>query len=49
MQDFVVKKLNISSQDLEAIENVKNKLQSIDQAELKKRVLQKGLGNFVLE
>jgi len=48
MQDFTFTKLQMNTaEDLENIEALKDKLQSIDQAEQKNRELQKGLGNFV--
>lgn len=49
MSDFALKKLEIKGRDLEHIDNLKQRMQSIDQIELKKKLLQKGLGNFVLE
>ena len=49
MSDFAFKKLEMKGRDLEQIETLKQRLQSIDQVELKKKLLQKGLGNFVLE
>ena len=49
MSEFALKKLEIKGRDLEHIENLKQRMQSIDQIELKKKLLQKGLGNFVLE
>jgi hypothetical protein len=49
MSDFALKKLDMKAADMEHIENLKSRLQSIDQVELKKKLLQKGLGNFVLE
>lgn len=49
MSDFAFKKLDMKAKDKEHIENLKQRLQSIDQVELKKKLLQKGLGNFVLE
>ncbi len=38
-----------SAQDMENIQNMKEKLQSIDQAEMKNKMLQKGLNTFVRE
>lgn len=49
MSDFAFKKLDMKARDMEQIEHLKQRLQSIDQVELKKKLLQKGLGNFVLE
>lgn len=49
MSEFAFKKLDMKGRDIEQIENLKQRLQSIDQVELKKKLLQKGLGNFVLE
>ena len=49
MSEFAFKKLDMKATDMEQIENLKERLQSIDQVELKKKLLQKGLGNFVLE
>ena len=49
MSDFAFKKLDMKPRDMEQIEHLKQRLQSIDQVELKKKLLQKGLGNFVLE
>lgn len=50
LQDSTYKILEMNSpEDLENIEALKEKLQSIDQAEQKNRELQKGLGNFVVQ
>ena len=49
MSEFAIKKLEMKGRDLEHIDNLKQRMQSIDQIELKKKLLQKGLGNFVLE
>ena len=50
MQDYTFKKLEMNTpEDLQNIATLKEKMQSIDQAELKNRALQKGLGNFVVQ
>jgi hypothetical protein len=50
MSEFTANKLDMKSeQDLAQIANVKKKLKSIDQTELKAKVMKQGLGNFVVE
>ena len=50
MSEFTTNKLDMKSeQDQAQIANVKKKLKSIDQAELKNKVMKQGLGNFVVE
>lgn len=50
MSEFTTNKLDMKSeQDQMQIANVKKKLKSIDQAELKNKVMKQGLGNFVVE
>ena len=50
MSDYALSKMNLHGEDdRENIDLVRQKLQSIDQAELKRRVFEKGIGEFVLE
>lgn len=50
MSDYTLSKLNLTSEDdQKMIEVVRQKLQSIDQVELKRRIFEKGINEFALE